>query len=329
MADEHSSSDSTSISSVGSSSESTNHSPASPTHPPSKPSRHSLPTVHVDDDSRSIDDDDDELTDLSSASPTTEQTGIKWTPEMELVLFQAIFKYQPVGVHRRFRMISIMLHCERNMPIRVSRGDVWDRLESLYNLKELDRLTDETDAAEDTSGTFGSAELSISRSIYPFLVEQEFQLPFEDFEGLIAEHRKASTPESDAGDLASSQSSSSVRPSSSIEVSATDPGRGFRGGMQSPLSPRLAAQRLKNRPMSPVRIKTPELEGRRSVRSTLSLMPEAALRQPGCYGESRRRRPLWQFKSALLGIGIGRRQRDEPNLLWLSRPDGDASPSRR
>ncbi|GAA35874.2 MRG/MORF4L-binding protein [Clonorchis sinensis] len=63
---------------------------------------------------------------------------IDWSPQMEIELFRAIMKYKPVGADRHFQMIYIKsILNSRLHSSSLTTDDVWQKLESLYNMDEL------------------------------------------------------------------------------------------------------------------------------------------------------------------------------------------------
>ncbi|TGZ56990.1 hypothetical protein CRM22_010042 [Opisthorchis felineus] len=61
-----------------------------------------------------------------------------WSPQMEIELFRAIMKYKPVGADRHFQMIYIKsILNSRLHSSSLTTDDVWQKLESLYNMDEL------------------------------------------------------------------------------------------------------------------------------------------------------------------------------------------------
>ncbi|KAJ3327716.1 hypothetical protein HDU76_011261 [Blyttiomyces sp. JEL0837] len=120
-------------------------------------------------------------TEQSSSSLVEE--GI-WTPEMEITLWQAISVARPIGVHKHFRMISILRQLHKNSHTSVRAADVWKHLSLYFDLPSLDELADSVDEDQ-------IEELSKRRSIYPFYSQTEFSLPLDDFDNLISQTRQA------------------------------------------------------------------------------------------------------------------------------------------
>ncbi|KER20961.1 CT20 family protein [Opisthorchis viverrini] len=61
-----------------------------------------------------------------------------WSPQMEIELFRAIMKYKPVGADRHFQMIYIKSVLNSRLhSSSLTTNDIWQKLESLYNMDEL------------------------------------------------------------------------------------------------------------------------------------------------------------------------------------------------
>ncbi|TPX65559.1 hypothetical protein SpCBS45565_g05069 [Spizellomyces sp. 'palustris'] len=163
----------------------------------------------------------------SNAEPG-EELPVQWTPELEIVLFHALARFRPVGVHKHFRMLSVQRYFNKETGLDLTVNQLWAHLSNYYDLDALDAMADETD--DDI--TF---EARRKRSGYPFKVVAEFSLPTDDFESIIVEHRKAVSPVPDRGastrraGRASSPATESTRstpePQAEPETPATAPGK--------------------------------------------------------------------------------------------------------
>lgn len=132
----------------------------------------------------------------------------QWTIEQETVLFKAICRFKPAGQHKHFRMLCIyqMVNNSNVMPASgegpLSTAEIWEKLETLYNLEGLDEL-------EDSSSFMASEELLEETSPEPpyygslggrlgdgtFL--RDFILPWEEY-GPLIENQALETSESRA-----------------------------------------------------------------------------------------------------------------------------------
>lgn len=111
----------------------------------------------------------------------------KWTTSQELCLLQSLVRYKPVGIHKHFRMVSILnsLLTSGTIPQPVSdhphastAEGVWRKLGSLYDLKSLDERED---------AIFGDAD--------DVEYWREFELGESDFGGEMWERRLADDDE--------------------------------------------------------------------------------------------------------------------------------------
>ncbi|KAI8827198.1 chromatin modification-related protein EAF7-domain-containing protein [Fimicolochytrium jonesii] len=118
----------------------------------------------------------------------SEDPGVHWTPEWEIILFNALVRFRPVGVHKHFRMLSMQRYFRRETGVTLTIQQLWNHLSLFYDLGALDAMADESD----DEITF---EARRKRSGYPFKVVAEFSLPGDEFDSIISEHRKAVSPE--------------------------------------------------------------------------------------------------------------------------------------
>ncbi|KAI8810416.1 chromatin modification-related protein EAF7-domain-containing protein [Cladochytrium replicatum] len=136
----------------------------------------------------------------------------EWTPEMDVVLLQAITRFRPVGVHKHFRMVSVLRFFNRNSPRSQNAQQLWEHLEDFFDLNALDALADESD--DDVP-----LEVRSKRSVFPFKFRSEFALPFDEFEPVMNERRMADP---------------SPAPSSTAVTPGARSGRGTRMSQNSP-----------------------------------------------------------------------------------------------
>ena len=62
---------------------------------------------------------------------------VVWTPEMDVNLFYALMDHKPVGVNKHFHMIFIYERFNQTTETKLSVDQLWQRLSTLYDLKEL------------------------------------------------------------------------------------------------------------------------------------------------------------------------------------------------
>jgi hypothetical protein len=87
---------------------------------------------------------------------------MEWTPMLETTLFQGIILYRPLGIHRHVRHILIQRYIMNNMGILVPLDAIKEKLEQLYDVEYTETIQN-----------------------------QDFELPYEDYEELKAVQRKA------------------------------------------------------------------------------------------------------------------------------------------
>lgn len=77
---------------------------------------------------------------VSNDEETDTKVGEKmdWDSDMEIQLFYAMVNHKPVGVNKHFQMLSISEKLSNSIAKGVSIKDIWDHLETMYNLKLLD-----------------------------------------------------------------------------------------------------------------------------------------------------------------------------------------------
>lgn len=118
----------------------------------------------------------------------------QWSIEQETTLFKAICRFKPTGKHKHFRMISIyqMVNNPNITPTStpITTKDIWEKLESLYDLTGLDELEDSSEFMADEEKLqensksvpyYGSLGGIVGDGTYL----QEFYLPWGDYSALI------------------------------------------------------------------------------------------------------------------------------------------------
>ncbi|KAI9089605.1 chromatin modification-related protein EAF7-domain-containing protein [Phlyctochytrium arcticum] len=129
---------------------------------------------------------------VSDTEHSTDGPPLAWNAELEVVFFHALARFRPVGVHKHFRMLSAQRFFTRQTGLEISINQLWAHLANYYDLRALDAMADEAD--DDIS-----LEARKKRSAYPFKIMAEFNLPNDEYESIITEHRKAVTPPPERG----------------------------------------------------------------------------------------------------------------------------------
>ncbi|KAJ1973166.1 hypothetical protein H4R35_004255 [Dimargaris xerosporica] len=177
-----------------------------------------------------------------------------WTPQREIALYQAMVGKRPVGLHKHFRMVAIYHQFLNSGVEPCTTQDIWEKLNEMFDLQILDDI--DMGSADDSDGTNDGSDKEVeegsekkradtiakplhtpsSRSkIMSFhhpnfwKYPRDFELPWEDYESLIAEHGK--DPNEPTGDdipmsvpLSTTSSTRSLRarkPSPSVSASSS------------------------------------------------------------------------------------------------------------
>jgi MRG-binding protein len=126
-----------------------------------------------------------------------------WTDEQETTLFKAIaiYKLKPAGLHKHFRVIGIA-ELMKNHGVSSANTDIpgiWKKLDTLYNLEELDEREDEDESVFGAGGDFSGGGVSGSGSATESVFsldaagaeggEVEFGLPWDTFGELMMARR--------------------------------------------------------------------------------------------------------------------------------------------
>lgn len=64
------------------------------------------------------------------------------TVDGECHFFRSLMRARPVGVNRFFHVITMQAAIENGVQQEVSIEDIWHKLESCYNLEQLEHLVD-------------------------------------------------------------------------------------------------------------------------------------------------------------------------------------------
>ncbi|KAG5513951.1 hypothetical protein PMAC_000573 [Pneumocystis sp. 'macacae'] len=109
--------------------------------------------------------------------------GREWTVDEEIALLRAVCKYRPIGIHKHFRIISIMQEMNSFM---IRSTDIWEKLRTLYNLELLDEIVRCSEHFRSGKSNLGEENL-VQESYFT-----EFLLPWEEYGEIMEEHRRAS-----------------------------------------------------------------------------------------------------------------------------------------
>ena len=115
-----------------------------------------------------------------------------WTYDLEIALFNAIISYRPIGIHKSLHLISILnsVNSSSSAPENpLTLNDIKSKLDSLYNIQELEEQESEYSAQQEE-----------------FI---EFELPFLDVVGIIEDRSRA--VDGDGSEPSSPEAGMSVR----------------------------------------------------------------------------------------------------------------------
>lgn len=127
------------------------------------------------------------------------------TVEGEIAFFKSLTRARPVGVNRYFHVLTMQNLILKETGNVVHIEDIWTKVESCYNLEQLETIDLEQENYESKNSKSSpipipSPSPSQNLSAHPFFRE-EYMLPYEDFETIIAQRRlrdTASAPSSPA-----------------------------------------------------------------------------------------------------------------------------------
>ncbi|PPQ70015.1 hypothetical protein CVT26_013303 [Gymnopilus dilepis] len=117
--------------------------------------------------------------------------------EGEISFFRSIMRARPVGMHRYFHILAIRNAILKDTGRSVHPETIWEKLRECYDLDALDAIDIEAEgyvSSKNNSSPVSIRSPSPSENLngHPFFRE-EFSLPYEDFEPIIAQRRLRST----------------------------------------------------------------------------------------------------------------------------------------
>ncbi|KAF8903112.1 hypothetical protein CPB84DRAFT_1774851 [Gymnopilus junonius] len=159
------------------------------------------------------------MTASMSGEPVDDERVFLDSVEGEIAFFRSIMRARPVGMHRYFHILAIRSAIFKDTGRSVRPDTIWEKLRECYDLDALDAIDIEAEgylSSKSNSSPVSIRSPSPSENLngHPFFRE-EFCLPFEDFEPIIAQRRLRAT--------ASAPSSPAASPAAVHTPSATAP----------------------------------------------------------------------------------------------------------
>ncbi|PFH54089.1 hypothetical protein AMATHDRAFT_45103 [Amanita thiersii Skay4041] len=117
--------------------------------------------------------------------------------EGEISFFRSIMRARPVGIHRHFHALAIQNYIFKDTGRFVAVDDIWEKLKTCYNLDQLEAIDLEAENYDSPNTKHSPVSIpspspTQNLSGHPFFRE-EFTLPYEDFEAIIAQRRLRDT----------------------------------------------------------------------------------------------------------------------------------------
>ncbi|KAF8195476.1 hypothetical protein BJ912DRAFT_957094 [Pholiota molesta] len=117
--------------------------------------------------------------------------------EGEITFFRSIMRARPIGMHRYFHVLAIRSAILKDTGRAVHPETIWEKLRKCYDLDALDAIDVEAEGyvsprSNSTPISIRSPSPSEDLSGHPFFRE-EFNLPYDEFEPIIAQRRLRST----------------------------------------------------------------------------------------------------------------------------------------
>ncbi|KAG8900708.1 hypothetical protein FRB99_005801 [Tulasnella sp. 403] len=117
-----------------------------------------------------------------SSSPAVEVQYIPFldTVEGEIALFKGVAHARPVGIHKHFHMLGILLSIKQETGRIVGPEEVWEKLATLYNLEALEDLELSGEELDETEAPPPTVNYHSHKCF-----EKEYELPHQQFYPLI------------------------------------------------------------------------------------------------------------------------------------------------
>jgi hypothetical protein len=128
-----------------------------------------------------------------------------WTYDLEIALFGAIVSFRPIGIHKAFRLISILNAINATLSptdTPLTLADLKSKLDELFNMEALE----DQEGSEDTESETKQVE--------------EFAFPYEDVVGIIEDRGRGVE-----GDMSAASSPEAVM---SVKSGRSGAGRGMK-----------------------------------------------------------------------------------------------------
>lgn len=117
---------------------------------------------------------------------------------LETALLRAVSEHRPLGVHRHFNMVAVVCELEDH---NISAPTAWGMLDKLYDIEGLNALEDvnEPDWLAEYDKRVAAPDAVRSRVVNG-ADEEEFVLPWSEFEELIAPRRSEDVQDTSNGE---------------------------------------------------------------------------------------------------------------------------------
>lgn len=135
---------------------------------------------------------------------------VDWTITDEIRLYRWVAEFKPAGINKHFHMLCIvermnhpdkypviLLQKESVRPGKVfTAGEIWDKLSTVYNLEEVDKLEDiEVETVPNSGSTDGKPSLFERKQRLSRV--RDFELPWDEYGELILENARNGVDDED------------------------------------------------------------------------------------------------------------------------------------